>query len=104
MDITKERAFEQLEQWQKEGLSLGSYFGVPKAVVGLTMIARITEVSIRLVLINEASIFSFSLDNARYQFGPLQVLSFPSTRGPAVMLTHLPGGLIATEGVHILLE
>ena|SRR5947207_13624846 len=104
MDITKERAFEYLKQWQKENASLGLYFGVPEAVVGLIMLAQVSEVSIRIVLTNESSVFRFSLENARFQFGPLHVLCLPSTRGPAIALTSLPNGLLATDGLHIRLE
>jgi len=104
MDITTEQAFERLTRWQQAGTTLGSYLSSPGAVVGLAMLAQIAEISVRIVLTSESTVLCFSLDKARFQFGPLSVLSLPSKLGPAVALTHLPGGLLAADGLHIRLE
>jgi len=104
MEITKEQAFERLKRWCDAGTTLGAYLGGPSATVGLTMLARIAELSVRIVLESESTVLCLSLDKARFQCGPLQVLSLPSKLGPAVAITHLPGGLLAADGLHIRLE
>jgi hypothetical protein len=104
MQISKEQAIEYLTRWHEKNTAIGVYLSVPGAVAGLTMLAQITEVSVRIVITNESSILRFSLDNARFEYGPMHVWSLPSQSGPAVVLTHLSQGLLSKDGLHIRLD
>lgn len=103
-ELDREAAIQHLTRWQQDGISVGAYFAVAGAIAGVTMLARIAEISVRIVLSSEDASLSFSLKDARFEYGPLQVFSFPSKRGPAVALTHLPQGLLSADGLHIRLQ
>jgi hypothetical protein len=104
MGIDKEQAMKYLTQWQQQSTPLGAYLAVPRSLAGVTMLAQITEVSVRIVLTNGSAILRFSLQNARFEYGPLRILALPSKLGPAVAVSHAPQGLLPRDGLHIRLE
>jgi hypothetical protein len=93
MEISREQAIDSLERWKRNGTTVGLYFAARGGTAGSTMLARVTEVSSRVVFKNQSSVLCFGLFKAQFAHGPVQALLWPSR-----------DGLAEVEGLHIWLE
>jgi hypothetical protein len=93
MEISREQALECLNRWKQANALVGLYFAARGGTAGSTMLARITQVGARIVFRNESTILRYALYQARFEFGPMQVLLRPSR-----------DAMVEIEGLHIWLE
>ena len=105
MQISKEQAIDQLQQWQQDETTLWLYFTAQHGTAGLVMLAEITDVSACLVFRGESAILRFALDRAQFGYGPLQAVLIPSGKGiVAAVSQRRKVGLAQGDGLHIRLE
>ena len=93
MEITREEALELLHRWKANRTTVGLYFAARGGTAGSTMLARITDVGATIVFRNEATVLRYGLYQARFEYGPVQVLLRPSREG-----------MVSIDGLHIWLE
>lgn len=93
MEIPREKALKILRNWKESQTVVGLHFAARGGTAGSTMLARITEVSSRIIFRSDAAVHSFGLYKARFAFGEVQAMLQPSREG-----------LAEIEGLHIWLE
>ena len=93
MEISREEALRSLRHWKQSGATVGLIFAARGGTAHSAMLARITEVSSRVVFKTESSILAFALLQARFEQRPITVLRFPQREG-----------LAQIDGLHIWLE
>ena len=93
MEIPRQQAVDLLKNWKQTQTALGLHFAARGGTAGLTMLARITEVSSRISFKSDAAALSFGLYKARFALGKVQAMLRPSREG-----------LAEIEGLHIWLE
>lgn len=93
MEISRKEAMDSLKRWQQNGTTVGLHFAAHGGTAVPTMLARVAEVSSRIVVKNASSVLNFGVFKARFAYGPLEVLLSPSREG-----------LAEIRGLHIWLE
>jgi hypothetical protein len=93
MEISRDQAIELLKHLKKTETTVGVYFAACGGTAGTTMIARISEVSWRVVFIGTSSVLRFTLLQTRFEYAPITVVRVP-----------MRGGLLQIEGLHMWLE
>jgi hypothetical protein len=83
VEITREQAIESLERWKRSGATVGLHFAARGGTAASTMLARVTEISSRIVFKNQSSVLCFGLFKARFSYGRVQMLLWPSREGLA---------------------
>ena len=93
MEISRDQAIEFLKHWKQNETIVGLHFAARGGTAGSTMLAKLTEVSSRVVFRNDLGFLRFSLYKARFAYGRVRVFLHPSREGRAEV-----------EGLHIWLE
>lgn len=93
MEISREQAIEFLRHLKETETTVGVYFAACGGTAGTTMLARISEVTWRVVFTNKSSALRFALLQTRFEYAPITVVRIPAR-----------GGLLQVEGLHIWLE
>jgi hypothetical protein len=93
MEVSRQQALELLKNWERTQTTLGLHFAARGGTAGSTMLARITEVSSRIIFRSDGAVLSFGLYKARFALGKVQAMLRPSREG-----------LAEIEGLHIWLE
>jgi hypothetical protein len=93
MVISREEGLRWLKRWKKSGTTLGLIFAARGGTAHSAMLAKISEVSSRVVFKSASSLLGFSLIKARLEHRPITVLKFPHR-----------DGLTQIDGLHIWLE
>ena len=93
MEISKQQGVDLMKRWKQDETTVGLHFAARGGTAGSTMLAKIAEVSSRIVFKNDSGSFHFTLYKARFADGPVR--AFPTPREKAVVEIH---------GLHIWLE
>ncbi len=101
--MAREEALALMLRWNLERTPLFVYFSASNAGFSSATQAELTEVGSCLVFRNDTTVLRIDLEDARFQFGPMQVLLAPSKRGRAAAISQSPEGLAGDSGLHIAL-
>jgi hypothetical protein len=93
MEIPRQQAIDLLKSWKQKGSTVGLHFAARGGTAGSTMLAKVAEVSSRIVFKNESSVLQFALYKARFAYGPVRTFLQPSREGS-----------VELAGLHIWLE
>ena len=93
MEISREHALECLRRWKDHNTLVGLYFAARGGTAFSSMLARIADVGASIVFKNESAILRYALDQARFEYRPVQVLLRPSREG-----------MVTIDGLHVWLE
>lgn len=81
MEIPRQQAIALLRRWKQNETTVGLQFAARGGTAGSTMLARVRQVSSRVVFVNESSVLSFGLYQARFALSAVQVMLRPSRDG-----------------------
>ncbi len=93
MEISREEAFGTLRRWKRDEVTVGLIFAARGGTAGSAMLAKISELSSRIVFKTESTVLTFALIQAHFELRPLTVLRFPQREG-----------LSQIQGLHVWLD
>ena len=93
MEISREEALRALRHWKQSATTVGLIFAARGGTAHSAMLARISEVSSRVVFKAKSSVLGFALYQARFEHRPVTVLRSPRRED-----------LAQIDGLHIWLE
>lgn len=101
MIIEAGEALAQLARWLDGRTWIGALLSVPGGGATVSLRAQLVEVGEVLVLSGPSGQIRFSLNDARYETGPLSALAFPLQGRIGVAISQRPQGLLPVSGLHV---